>query len=373
MKKLVILCLVALMSFVACQKEEIKDVSNPITSTSSKTPIGTENDYLVFNSWDDVNQTLTELEDFDNRELDVWEQQFKGFISLRNFNNQIQDAYDKINSQQDEQAFWTNYQQYAVLVDGVIEAKLDLLIGKLLSTEGVIKVGGVLYKYMQDQRIINVLDGDYNKLSEAEKLTVSDPSKNIYVTRVITTIHSNSNDRTDTEERTAYDPGDLNNTSVGRKKLTATLKIEDAEVVLSGGYHRRAYQVSLRMRSWYRGMNFWGDKVWKDRDTKMAYEGYWCAQTSNNGVAYGGWVLNPPVNTTSFAPPILNDNDYTFTLQTGSSSTWPSSISIAPYQFCQGPQDISIVAWIENIGPCCNLADTSPDGTRWFSCTIFNP
>lgn len=367
MKKLVFLCLVALMSFVACQKEEIKDVSNPITSAASKNPIGIENDYLVFNSWDAVDQTLTELEDFDNQELDVWEQQFKGFVSLRNFNNQIQDAYDKINSQQDEQVFWTDYQRYAVLVDGVIEAKLDLLMGKLLSTEGVIKVGGVLYKYMQDQRIINVLDGDYNKLPEAEKLTVADHENNIRITNYNKTIRGASNDRNDVMETSNWDPYDENYNGVndvgGRKKITATFKIEDQLVYPSNGYQRRSYTVSLRIRSWYRGKNFWGAKVWKDKETDMAYEGYWCAQSSNNEVTYGANTLSPTIASGNYIPTV-HDNDYTYTLRVGSSGTWSNQYPVAPYLFCDNP-NISMTSWIWNDGPCCNIPE------RWFNCVIF--
>lgn len=356
MKKLLILCLLALPLLQSCQKTEVTDATVEAVTPNVSSRISVENDYLVFKSLDEFHQTLTNLKDLSNGELDVWENQFANFTSLRKFNNQMIDAYDAITNQQEEQAFWNTYKNLAVVDgEGILEPKLNVGIKTLLNTLGTFKVAGVIYRITADDKVLSIVDGDYSKMNNAMQLTSSNPENGIYLSAISREIRTDNN-RNETHTGSTWRPYDDTGDPIGRKKMTTVFEIIDIPLAVANGMFARSFTVTLNIRSYYRGKSNWpwNQKIWRDKTTSLAWQGQWCVESTS------GYEYQSPYYPKS-AP--LNDNDYTFVLQTGTTGNVTTPFSTGTSMgFCNSGTDV--LAWMFDDGACCGLSDA------WFSRTI---
>ena len=136
---------------------------------------------LEFNSNEHFDYILRSISRMNSEELNDWEATL-GFTSMRNEFDKIESIYDEIRSKRALDNFIT---QYADKVSFDEERGLEMPLGmyhisSLLNNEGIVKVSSTLQMFTKD-RVITILDGNYEKFSTAQTLDQSIEEENIFI------------------------------------------------------------------------------------------------------------------------------------------------------------------------------------------------
>jgi hypothetical protein len=136
---------------------------------------------LAFNSNEHFDYILRSISHMNSEELNNWEATL-GFTSMRNEFEQIEAIYDEIRSKRELDNFMAQYADQVYFQEETgLEIPIGMYhVGSLVNNEGIVKIAGALQMFTRE-RVITILDGDYEKLSSAKSLDNSNEEENIFI------------------------------------------------------------------------------------------------------------------------------------------------------------------------------------------------
>ncbi len=172
MKKFNLLAVMAvvLTLFSACQQEELEVNEPQIAGAREDVPdVYTENGYLAFKTKEAFDSIRSEIDKLSIEECEKWEKSMK-FTSARTIKYFAEEEAIAITDEKGVKGFRTKYQhQFYINDDLDINYKFYASgLEDVLNIEGLVKIENSLYKFTEDKEYI-VLDGDINKLADADK------------------------------------------------------------------------------------------------------------------------------------------------------------------------------------------------------------
>ena len=367
-----LMLVVAGAALVSCQKKE--DELLPTTEVAAQQDalkkVKVENGYLVFDNSEEYHSVLNVLGQKNSADLDIYEATLSGFTSLRGLNKRALMAYNNISTLQEQQDFDITYAKLLNIdAEGLPTPKTTYFgLDKVLNTQGIVKVGNTIMQFKPNGRIVNIADGDFSKLAHAQNATESIPESSIFVTSYKTSLVSNLRD--DGATCTNYRPNvPLGSDPQSRKKLSAGLYLveflEFAGTCGSGcELQTWSYNVSADLYSYYRGKNFWGASVWKDKSTVLLCQGGWRAGLfSSNGPICIDDYQSINVSTTNNELHLSWDRTVG-TFNKNYISTLPA-ITFLGASGCLINSPTNVTYGLYDGTPCCGLTTGA-----WVNCTI---
>ncbi len=196
MKKLLILCLLALLLLQSCQKTEVIDEVTQngatINAKLSLTDATVQNGYLVFESTEHYYNALSEASKMTDSDFAKWANSV-GFRSMQVRYNKMLTEYealgDNAQSLDEVLAFRESYSDVAVFEEtGEVDIKCAKGIdAHLLDTKGMVKIGKDLLIYTPTKEI-RIIGGDEAKLAEALHTNTSNQTAGILVNPIIVVV-----------------------------------------------------------------------------------------------------------------------------------------------------------------------------------------
>ena len=196
MKKLLILCLLALPLLQSCQKTEVIDEVTQngatINAKLSLTDATVQNGYLVFESTEHYYNALSEASKMTDSDFAKWANSV-GFRSMQVRYNKMLTEYealgDNAQSLDEVLAFRKSYSDVAVFEEtGEVDIKCAKGIdAHLLDTKGMVKIGKDLLIYTPTKEI-RIIGGDEAKLAEALHTNTSNQTAGILVMPIVVVI-----------------------------------------------------------------------------------------------------------------------------------------------------------------------------------------
>lgn len=200
MKKLVFLCVSFLFLLQSCSKTEVVetlDTTEITTNGLSLRDAVLEQDYLKFNSVEHYRNALEEITQMDKKSVIAWAKA-KNFSSMQiRYDEMLQDyelLAETAESFADVVTFRRHYNEIAMF-ENTGEVDMNVPVGidaTLLNTKGMVKIANDILIYSSD-KLVTIVGGDANKITEAMQATVSNLDMSIIVKPIITVA---TNDRT---------------------------------------------------------------------------------------------------------------------------------------------------------------------------------
>ena len=197
----------ALFAVSSCKKNDgplpVEPVNSANTQNSLAAPVK-EGDYLVFKNQENLLAFQKEYINRKQEDLDKWEQSLT-FTSYRKLFNDAADEMEKVETQEQYESFKSKYSTLVKFSeDGTIEYKYLSNFVPFINKDGIVKVGNILYKLMED-RMIFITDGDRSKIDLALNYHESRPDQNILVSHIEkTAITANDKNKLNTATARVY-------------------------------------------------------------------------------------------------------------------------------------------------------------------------
>ncbi|MFC1223576.1 hypothetical protein ACFE6N_07185 [Pedobacter sp. BG31] len=148
-----ILPILAGISIVSCKKDANVENQEEKLLTNA---VSIENGYLKFRDQKAFDSIGTIVSNYSPKQLDEWENSFKGFTSYRNLYNKIQEEYATVD---DSEAFKLFQKKYSEMItirpDSSITFKLGTPYSAIfMNTKGEFKVGDQFRKYTKENSLM---------------------------------------------------------------------------------------------------------------------------------------------------------------------------------------------------------------------------
>ncbi|MFF5383582.1 hypothetical protein [Pedobacter suwonensis] len=148
-----ILPMLASISIVSCKKDANVGYQEENLSTNA---VSIENGYLKFRDQKAFDSIGTIVSNYSPKQLDEWENSFKGFTSYRNLYNKIQEEYATVN---DSDAFRLFQKKYSEMITIKADSSITFKFGTpysaiFMNTKGEFKVGDQFRKYTKENSLM---------------------------------------------------------------------------------------------------------------------------------------------------------------------------------------------------------------------------
>lgn len=237
--------------------EELTDTIEQVESTTMNFRV--ENNTLVFNSFEDYIHTTDYVRTLDRDQLDLWEEEV-GFTSARKLYDMALDELELATNLEEVETIESKYKKAVKFT----EDDVSLLYGSyymstLLNEDGIVRIGEGLTKYTED-KMINILDGDIDKLNIALQNFEEDAENGIYVRETV--VHSQAKNNCPFSNGISERNGDY--------RLTADYVIRDRSQITSSSEHGLLYWVwyEIEVDYTHKRRRWWG---WKCNRTTVTY------------------------------------------------------------------------------------------------------
>lgn len=164
-------------------EEEMAAEATPLTSSLPHI-IQIEDDYLVFADQEHFNNTLKELKNKSQEELNEWEEAL-GFKSVRYYRQQAIKETSETETLAEYESVRQKYSNKARFnEDGTIQMLINIApLSNILNINGLVKIGDLLHQYTEN-KVVAIKGSDKAKLKAAQSKIETDKDNDIYVGKV---------------------------------------------------------------------------------------------------------------------------------------------------------------------------------------------
>lgn len=164
-----------MFSLISCENDEglaidLKETvnqNNALANIQQEKVVVSENGYLVFKDQTAYNHISSLVEKMDDQEFLNWEQSL-GFLSAQTFLNNVDAQVEKIETLSQFETLKSRYSGKLIFTDDG-DIKLPFYAtawSRVLSPEGIMKIGDMLYSFSEDKEI-SIVDGKYEDIEKA--------------------------------------------------------------------------------------------------------------------------------------------------------------------------------------------------------------
>jgi|GEM_PF-2200316 len=252
----------------SCNKSDTSEnlIDTVEQTESSTTNLRVEDNTLVFDSFEDYVNTLDYVRTLDRDQLDLWEEGI-GFTSSRKLYDMALDELELITEFEKVKSIENKYKNVVKFTeDEIYPLYSSYHMSTLLNKNGIVRIGDGLTKYTED-KMINILDGDINKLATALDNLKEDHKNGIYIQETIVNLVAKSNCPT---SRNASKQAGNN----PKYRLSTEYKIRNHSQVTSSAEHGVLYWVWYEIETRHR------------HQRKKKFNAFWRCYRTNVNYAY---------------------------------------------------------------------------------------
>lgn len=337
----------ALFAIASCNKDEAPVPVQPANSTTIKNDLVSpvkEDDYLVFRDQDNLLAYQKEYMNKKVEDQDNWEKSLS-FISYRKLFNEALNEMEGVETQEQYNSLKAKYSSLVKFTeDGTIDTKYMPNYAPFINKDGIVKVGGILYKLTED-RMIFIMDGDKSKINAALNYSESRPDQNVMISHIEKTARIDKNESTarapywDVNEQVAYNNGFSGN---GNDKLEVWVYFYRSYIPVSPCGWSVSVYLNINLKSSTKN----GFGGWKEKKCTLSPAGGYSIDVvtpplaqSCNGLPYMGGALRA-------------NNSFDFGFDFTSNRTWQIYGGGQIWNYVNSCQNIIVGFWSNSYSQC---------------------